>query len=296
MVTKTKELLPMKSLRDKAMLVKFTDSVWMGQRRDSAVQKKISETYETKGKRGYFNKLLVPKDTLEARIQKGLEARRFHNSNTLPWLDDGVRVLPAANFQNYIAGMRQREAEAKAAEQAIYKNWEEIKRTGMILLGKMANPADYPTLEQLKSKFAFSLIILPLPETADWRIDVPKKELADLQHNAELALAQVQESFVQEMWERLSDVVGHCQERLAKDDATFRNSLFDNIKKMVELLPKLNVVSNPQVEAMRKEIEAKLAKQTPDEVRADPGLRKKVAQDAAAIMKKMRGYMGEVKK
>jgi hypothetical protein len=287
------ELAPMKSLRDKAMLVKFQDSVWGGVRRDNVVRKKVSETYETKKEKvGYYNKFLVPKDTLEARVQKGLEARRFHNANTLPWLDDGVRVLPAANFQDYIAGMRKREREAREEEQVIYRNWEAIKRDGMLLLGKMAREEDYPSLDELKAKFAFNIIILPLPETADWRIDVPKKELADLQRGAQQALAQVQADFVKEMWTRLGEVVEHCHERLKEEDTTFRNSLFENIKKMVALLPKLNVVSDPQLEAVRKEVEAKLAKQTPDEVRADPGLRKKVAKDAAEIMRKMKSYMG----
>ncbi len=296
MAMKTKELTPMKSLREKAMLVKFEDCVWLGQKRDSDVQKKISETYETKGKRGVYNKFLVPKDALAPRIQKGLEARRFHNHNTLPWLDDGVRVLPSGNFQDYIAGMRKYEAEAKVEEQIIYKNWDEIKRTGMVLLGKMARSEDYPTVDQLKGRFSFNLIILPLPETTDWRIDVPKQELAGLQKQAEAALAQVQSDFISELWERLNEVVEHCHERLSKEDSTFRNSLFENVRKMVTLLPKLNVSADPKLEEMRKEIEAKLAKQTADVVRADPGLRKKVASDAAAIMKKMSGYMSAPKK
>ena len=297
MATKAKrELTPMKSLRDKAMLVKFSDSVWSGQKRDVVVRKKVSEVYETKKEKvGYYNKFLVPHDMLKERVQRGLEARQFHNSNTLPWLDDGVRVLPSANFQNYIAGMRKREQEARVAEEKIFQNWEEIKRTGMLLLGKIANPTDYPTLEQLKGKFDFRLTILPIPETADWRVDVPKDELAGLQRDAEKALSEVQANFVKELWERLGEVVEKCHERLSKDDATFKNSLFENIKKLIAILPKLNVTNDPKVAEMQKEIEAKLAKQTPDEVRADPGLRKKVAKDAEAIMKKMAGYMGAAK-
>lgn len=297
MATKAKrELTPMKSLRDKAMLVKFEDCVWLGQHRDSAVRKKVSETYETKKEKvGYYNKFLVPKDALQARIQKGLEARRFHNLNTLPWLDDGVRVLPSGNFQDYIAGMRKYEQEATAAAQDIFKNWEEIKRTGMLLLGKMARAEDYPTVDQLKGKFAFNLTILPIPETADWRVDVPKDELVELQRNAEKTLMDVRANFVKELWERLGEVIEKCHERLNQEDATFKNSLFENIKKCITILPKLNVTNDPQIVAMQKEIEAKLAKQTPDEVRADPGLRKKVAKDAEAIMRKMKSYMGAAK-
>lgn len=289
--TKT-EIVPMKSLREKAMLVKFRDGAWGGSCRDAVVQKKVALDYETKKEKiGYYSKFLVPRETLEARIQKGLEARRFHNANTLPWLDDGVRVLPATNFLDYSAGMRKFQAEAQKEEQEIFKNWDAIKASGMLLLGKMAKEEDYPSLEQLKTKFTFEMVMLPVPETADWRIDIPKSELENIQQQAEKTLADIQTAAVTELWERLLDVVEHCHTRLDKEDSTFRNSLFENIKKITTLLPKLNIAENAALELTRKEVETKLAKQTPDEIRADPVLRKKVAKDASDIMKKMRSFM-----
>lgn len=284
---------PLKSLRDKAMIVKFRDGVWSGQRRDREVTKHVAEKYEVKKKAGYYNKFLVARERLEKRVQIGLEARRYHNMNTLPWLDDGNRILPATNFQDYMSGMRKRQQEAEAAEQELYKDWDAIKKEGITMLGKMAKPADYPSLDELRSKFAFEIIPLPMPEVADWRIDVPQKELVVLRQQAMQALAEVQTNGLRELAERLLEVVVHCHERLKDEEATFRNSLFENIKKIVTLLPKLNITNDATLEALRKEVAEKLSTQTADEVRADPGLRKKVAGDAAAIMKKMSAYMGK---
>lgn len=283
---------PFKSLRDKAMMVKFQDSVWGGQRRDRAVTADVATRYETKKtKVGYYNKFLVPKDRLEKRIQTGLDARRFHNTNTLPWLDDGVRILPSANYQDYISGMRKRASAALAAEREIYENWDDIVKEGMMLLGKMARLEDYPSLDDIKTRFSFEVIVLPLPEVADWRVDIPKKDLALLQKQAEQTLAAVQQDGLLELAQRLLAVVEHCHTRLSDPESTFRDSLFENIRKMVVLLPKLNLVNDPQLEAIRKEVEEKLGKQVAAEVREDPGMRSKTAKDAAAIMKKMNAYM-----
>ena len=80
-------------------------------------------------------------------------------------------------------------------------------------------------------------------------------------------------------------------ERLNDKDATFRDSLVGNIISLVQLLPKLNIAEDQELETMRQHIEAKLTKASPDELRNSRHIRRKVAKEASAILDAMSGYV-----
>ena len=286
-----------KTLHEKAVLVKLVQHSWSGRKVDPKVGEHAAKSFEAKSARiGRYYKQTFPKEDLADAAEIRRKAYTYHMTNTLPWMDGGVRMTPVTELQSYLDFMRKCETEHQAAVNKIAKNFADSVKLGMQLQGKMANIADYPTAESIKSRFGLETIVMQLPSTTDWRIDVPKQQLTELKAEAERDMQRLQQDALRDLWQRLSEEVGHVQERLNKDDAVFRNSLFENIKEVVSVVAKLNFANDTQLEAMRKEVEAKLAKQTPDEVRADQALRKKVAGDAAAIMKKMSTYMSGGKK
>jgi predicted secreted Zn-dependent protease len=78
---------------------------------------------------------------------------------------------------------------------------------------------------------------------------------------------------------------------LSTPDAVFRDSLVGNIEELVELIPGLNVLDDPKIEAVRQEVIKKLTPYTPKEIRKDPELREDLAGEAKAIVDKMAGFM-----
>ncbi len=286
-----------KSIHDKAILVKLVQHCWSGRKVDQIATAKVAKDFETKNARvGTYHKMLVPREYLEEETEIRRKAYIHHLTNSLPWMDGGVRMIPVTLLQDYLAAMRKFEASHKAAAQKIAQGYAQAIKEGMLLQGKLANAAEYPPADGIAARFGLDIIVMQLPSTADWRIDVPRQQLAELKEQAEKEMQQLQQNAVRDLYQRLGDAVTHAKERLSDEKNVFRNSLFENLKEVVSVVAKLNFTGDPQLEAMRKEIEAKLAKQTADVVRADPGLRRKVASDAAAIMKKMSSYMGTPKK
>ncbi len=92
-------------------------------------------------------------------------------------------------------------------------------------------------------------------------------------------------------WSRLYEVVKHMSEKLNQKESTFRDSLVGNIISLVQLLPKLNITHDPELESMRKQIEVKLTQASPDDLRNSRHIRKNVAQDASTILDAMAGYL-----
>jgi hypothetical protein len=96
---------------------------------------------------------------------------------------------------------------------------------------------------------------------------------------------------MQDLWKRLSVPLAHFTETMSTEDKIFRDATVGNLRAIVDLLPSLNFTGDPQLEHMRKEIEAELTAYDPKELRDDPLVRKAVAGKAKEIMDEMAGFM-----
>jgi len=100
-----------------------------------------------------------------------------------------------------------------------------------------------------------------------------------------------------ELWQRLYDAVHHMAERLAKYKATdegvehpFRDTVVTNLVKLIDVLPKLNVTHDPELERLAAEVRGSLLVD-PKELRASESVREETAKAAAAIADRMATYM-----
>ena len=109
----------------------------------------------------------------------------------------------------------------------------------------------------------------------------------DMKAEADAFMAEA----MQDLWQRLYTPVKLATEKLVDPRSIFNDSLVGNLREICELLPRLNVTDDPDLEAMRQLVEGKLAHYHPDNWRNDPDLRKDVAVDAKDIMDKMGALM-----
>lgn len=281
------------SIKDRAVIVNFSDRVWMG----GAVNKEVGEQVRkandvTAVNVGHYWQRLIPKAAIRPRANAGNAARNWHMKNTLPWMEGSGRILPVANLKDYLDGMRKLIEAAKEEERKLVRDlpvWvDEAKRTQ----GKLFRSDRYPSQNDLASKFGIDIDILPMPNIADWRVDLADEQVAELRAAAEGKLAETMREGVMDLLARMQEVVEHAKDTLSDSEKTFRNSLIGNIKSVCEMVGKLNVTGDKEIEALRKEMADKLAGLSPDTLRLAPDIRAKAAKDAGDIMKKMASFMG----
>jgi len=78
---------------------------------------------------------------------------------------------------------------------------------------------------------------------------------------------------------------------LSDPEAIFRDSLVDNIIKITELLPRLNINNDPQLDQMRRKIEESLCAYSPDQLRKNKRLRREAVGNAQDVLDAMAGYV-----
>lgn len=288
-------------LSERAMLARLSITQWTAKKHDKRVSDDTNRAHGASSEAGQYTKNLVAKDALAALSRIAEAARGAHSMLTLPWLDDGQRILPAAGYIVYVNRMREhRELFDQAAREFIssYPSFvEQAKRD----LNGLFSIEDYPDPTVIADRFGFKTRILPVPNAQDFRVQIGDDSAAILRADVEQAGREALEGAMRDAWERISDVVGRMVERLnaykpakekgEKTEGKFHNSLTENIKDLVAILPMLNLTNSPEMAAIIQRMEMDLLEYSAQDLRDDETARKSTAQAAQAILSEVASFL-----
>ena len=286
------------SLCAKAMLCSLSISAWSARKHDPDASEEIATRHGAQADAGRYHKVLLPKTAL-AEIQKIVsEARQEHYFLTLPWDDNGYRVLPAAAYLDHVEKMHALAQRFNQAVEQLLRQFHQLVEQASTRLGGLFRQQDYPTCEELRSKFAFETRVAPLPDAGDFRVTIGEEEKARIQRQITAAVEASIQAGSRELWYRLYEAVHHLAERLRAYRVSengvehpFRDSVISNLVKLVEVLPKLNVTGDPELDRLTREVRASLLVD-PKQLRESESLRSCTADAAAEIAGCMAGYIG----
>jgi len=278
-------------ITEKAMLVSLHISCWSARKHDKNVSKEVNDKYGGNHEAGRFNKVLATKESLKD-IQAAVGcARTFHMEQTLPWGERGERLLPSKNYSEYNRQMRIFRQQFEDAVGAFVSDYHTVIWEARQNLGGLFRREDYPNAAEIRNKFDFKTAISPVPTAEDFRVSLAREEVSTIQKKMQERLMQSHSAATHDLWQHLYEVVSLMVERLSDPEAIFRDTLVINIARLTEILPRLNLNDDPDLEAMRRRIEASLCRYTPAELRKDKHVRSQAAKDAQRVMDAMVGYV-----
>jgi len=281
-------------LSDRALLVQLNVSQWTARKLDKKATREVSDAngagYDIGG---YHKKLLPMSDSLADIHTMTGDIRREFYANTLPWGLENTHMLPTSNYLGFMTAFRKRKSDWEAVVRKFLTDYPHHQTMARQFLGQLYDPADYPDVADLKYKFKMDLVIMPVP-TNDFRVQLADDELSNIHADIQRRVEESSGLAMKEAWQRLYSHVKLMSERLGNMEGRLYESLFDNAVELCRILPRLNFTDDPHLEAMRQEVEQKLANHTKDSVKDNPVLRKQVADEAADIMARMGAFMGAV--
>jgi hypothetical protein len=270
------------SLKDKAMLIQVSVSGWTARKLDRKVSDEIDVVHGAKDA-GRYNKLLVDKQFLDPLTQHAGAIRAMHHKMTLPWMDGGIRLLPAKLFMEYSKEMRTLRAEYdRRIDDFITLYDSKLVTDARQRLGTMYDAADYPPGHKLREKFGIEIDEFPVPDAADFRVEVGDAERARIQEDITRRVNQRQEAAVRDAWSRVREVVGRYT-KIGGDKAKIFDSMVTNAEELTRLLPGLNVNDDPDLERVcTKIVEGLLVH--PERLRRSQAVRSRICSQAEAIL------------
>lgn len=278
-------------LNDRALLVQLNVSQWTARKYDKRASTQVTTAHGAASAAGRFNKSLLPmNDKLENIHRKTTLIRTKYYDNTLPWGLDGTMMLPTTNYLAFMSDFRKEKGEWELLVQEFLGEYDRMKLDAQRVLGSLYDPVDYPNTLELRRKFNMDMAVFPVP-SADFRVAIGSEELTRIQQDVERRVKEAEQAALKDVWNRLYERVKHMAEKLADPKAIFRDSMVENAREICAMLPRLNFSDDPNLEAMRQQVEASLLKH-PEALRNDPDLRRDTAAEAKAIMDKMGAFMG----
>ena len=202
-------------------------------------------------------------------------------------------MLPTANYLSFMTEFRKERAEWNHLVNNFVANYDALQQDAKRILGNLYNSADYPSSIEIRQKFHMDMSVFPVPST-DFRVSIASEELTRIQQDVERRVKEAEQTAMKEVWQRLYDRVKHMAEKLADPKAIFRDSMVENAREICAILPRLNFADDPNLEALRQEVEMGISNHHPDALRNDPDLRRDTAAQAKAIMDKMSVWMGQL--
>jgi hypothetical protein len=291
----------MTGVSSKAMLVYLTISGWGARKHDDKTSDEIAEQHGTTAKRaGNYNKCLIDTEAPAWKAVKQAEdrIRKFHYANTLKWSINGAQMLTAAMFFDYGAKLQKLKGEWEEAVADFLSIYPRLKENARREMNGLYDESAYPSVEQLEEKFTFDVAYQALPSGADMErlrgaIGV-NAEIEAMARSVEARVESAVGSAMQDLAGRVLEPVRHMADKLAGmgKNSRLRDTLVENVREMVALLPKMNLTGNQELAQIGEEIKRKLTTSSTQELREDDVRRAQVAKDAQEIARKMAAFMG----
>ena len=269
-------------IQNSAVLVDLHISVWTGRKMDKRVSEQVDATNNTKTRAGnYHKRLLAGTEALDELHRVVGAVRQWHYDNTLPWADNGARLLPMSNFFDYKAALGDFQRQFKDASDRFYEQYDDLVSAAAFTLGDLFNPADYPSVDDIRGKNSFRYVFSPVPDAGDFRVDIPNEYREELQKISDDRVAHA----MKDAWDRLYDCLKRMSEKLAGEEKQiFHNSLVTNAVDICSMLTKLNVTNDPKLEEARRKLEAALVGVDAKDLRKSDDIRKDVKSRVDEIL------------
>ncbi|MYH37074.1 MAG: hypothetical protein F4020_07105 [Gammaproteobacteria bacterium] len=290
------------NLTHDAMLVSLRIAAWSGRLYDRQASTHVAVHHEASTAAGRYNKCLLPKTAFAAINSTMSAARTAHYAQTLPWDDQGSRLLTVANYERYtelMDGLRERMIRERAR---FIEDYEDNIDKARLDLGKLFRIAEYPSKEDLHGKFGMRYRIIPVPDADHFMAKLASDDTDRVKRDIESQIEERLHDAVGDLYRRLGEAVERVSERLREDDEgkplVFRDSMIGNIRELVDIVPRLNIFGDETLAQLCGQVKEKIATVEPDALRPsksfDPVARASVKREADTLKERFAGYFAPV--
>lgn len=273
-------------MKDKALIVSIKIRQWSGRKFDRKITSEVNQNHGTNDA-GRFNKILVDKGEISKINKIGNSVRAFVYHNTLPWGDNGDRLLPASNYFAFMQGLKPLKDEFDQATNDFCANYQALVDDAENTLNGLFNRLDYPSFAEIQDKFEIKVGLTPLPDAEDFRFElVSDAEIDKIREEIGVELGGRHKAAMSSLMKRckdaLSSAVGAVTRLNSKDGSNrFHSSLMDNIKELVDIIPSLNYANDPDIERLRLAMKKMIT--DPSTLKSSPELRESYLDRAAHL-------------
>ena len=287
------------SLATSGILVTVEISAWTGSKQDRAISDEVATAKKASSEAGRYVKHLLAGDPTHKRLVNHRQTvYNWLRRIAFPWAGDAYYV-PTIRIPQFMQDWQALRVQYDVLLKEFLVNYQTIVSNAAFNQGDMFRREDYPTVEQLKSKFRMNMYTSEVPEN-DFR-NLVSKDLAEDLHNAySRQTEEIIDRILSEQAKQLITVMeslSHCCDTDVTVDKdgnkkVKRRKIYDGtVQKALELcntFKQFNLTENPHLDKAAQSLEKILSDVPLDALRESDSTRQRVKQEVDDILNKFR--------
>lgn len=281
----TENTIHVEGILSSALQVYLRISMWHGYVRDQEVEHKVVESAKADDNAAIFYKKLSACPLFKKYKKLVSKARKQHYLLTMPWLDNGVRILPASLLLEYKNRVESVIDLINAEARYIASNRDALNEYAKIHLGELYKESDVPTAADLERAFGASIEFWPMPKTGDWRIEAEECLIKEMDAKLNAQIEQRYKTALSTTSKKILD----CARRLHKAllGKRLHASTVEAFNELLDLIPHLNISNDAEVNRIYRQLIESVGDLDVEDLRADRTLRTRKAAKLGAIIASM---------
>lgn len=275
-------------LRDKAICVVLKRRMFNPHLTDRNATAVAESALGTRGA-GKFRKELL-KGCAELReVQRKFTALyEYVRDNTLPWMDEGMRVLPNENYIGFANEISHLRSDCMNAVEKLADVWDAAVANDANTLGSVFNPNDYPSASQMKELWGIRVTFCPVPSATDFRCDMDEQDMQNLEDEIRTVESNATEHLMRELFNPIKAMADKLGEDPGKRKSPiFRDTLVSNVWDICRRAKGLNINHDPRIDEIISETEGILKNVDAQILREIPEVREHVQDEMSKLENKL---------
>jgi hypothetical protein len=281
---------PIAGVARSAMMVDLNIAIYSGRKQDKSTQAEVTNAKGSGSKKAasVYKNLFAECKELDAITKFQARARAEHYKLTLPWNDQGARLLPTLALQDYQKTMGKYKAEFERLVDAFLDKYDTLVAGAAFQLGTLFDRNEYPSRGKVAQRFRMETSFTPLPTGGDFRLDIESDVQRQLIEQYEDKLDAQLKAANQDSWTRLYNAISRLSDRLTVDEdgkkRTFHDTTVTNAVELCELLHVMNITGDSALTKAARKLEEVLSGVTPKELREEDSTRAITKQKVDEIL------------
>jgi hypothetical protein len=261
------------------MMVDLNIANYSGRKQDKSTQAEVTNAKGSGSKKAasVYKNLFAECKELDAITKFQARARAEHYKITLPWNDQGARLLPTAALLDYQKTMQRHKDEFNRLVDAFLDKYDTLVAGAAFQLGTLFDRNEYPSRGKVAQRFRMETSFTPLPTGGDFRLDIESEVQRELVKQYEEKLDAQLAAANQDSWTRLYNAISKLSDRLTVDEdgkkRTFHDTTVTNAVELCELLHVMNITQDPSLTKAARKLAEVLSDVTPKELREEDSTR-----------------------
>ena len=235
------------SLRSTFSMVNLSMSMWSPKIPNEKAKAKLREIYGADDKSiEAKSALLAYCGELKSVKQHQDSARSLHYRDTKPWIDGGFRLIRNERLWNWMGDMSQKDQEIEGVLQKFFDGYYDAVQNDQLRLGSLYKKKDYPSLGEVKTKFAFLYGFEAV--ASDYMQPMFEEQKAALDEHYQKQYKQRMQGLTQKLWDNLREQL------LRVGKQRIHDGMADDVRAAVDALALYNVDNDPEMTRIYNEL------------------------------------------